>query len=402
MKYGKILAAVLILGLLLTGCDQPQPTGSETKRPGGSTGTVTTQAPTEPGTSLAASPEDLPATGENPAFVALAGSCDGSFLGLLCNDPADPRAPQPTETWNEGEFDRLLICPRWPGTQVSAYRLAEDGSLEGPVYSSVCGEGGVIAAALDRPEGGPAWCVILRSPQGWEGGFTLRYNGNTGTPFLEFISDPRASALYEALPAYETVEPLELMLGEEVLWSFLRASARLHLDPWEAMSRCCAVYGDFGDSAAFTLWSQSREGDTCQLLAARFREGYYQEGADLTKAAAAQYAAFQAHGNELGILGPEPVEETELYYTLTGLTVYNPLLAVKTVEISVNGQDLGSFELTEGDQCTLLPFDELPHYTADKPLEIQIKVLETRQGFQPDAALLEVWPALGGSVSGAR
>ena len=408
MKNGKILAAVLALGLLLTACDKPQvkPTGTET--PPQSTQAVTSlpadtkESEATETLSTAPATEAAPENGENPAFTDLAGRCDGSFLGLLCNDPSDPRAPQPTETWNEGAFDRLLICPRWPGTQVSAYRLREDGSLEGPVYSSVSGEGSVIAAALDRPEGSPAWCVILRSPQGYEGGFTLQYNGNTGTPFLEFVTDPRASALYDALPAYETVEPLEQMLGEQVLWSFLRESARKNLDPWEAMTRCCAVYGDFGDSAAFTLWSHIREGDACHLLAARFREGYYEEGADLTQATAFQYAGFLAHGNELGILGPEPVEETELYYTLTGLTVYNPFMAAKTVDVSVNGQDLGSFALREGDLCTILPFDSLPRYTADKPVEIQVRILETREGFTPDTVPLEVWPALGGSVSGER
>lgn len=103
--------------------------------------------------------------------------------------------PIPTVIWNEGEYDKLVIVPRYVGSRVCAYRAwyDDEGYLntdETPVYETVAEDGCEIGASLERPEGGAAWYVSIELPNGRSAGMTLHYNGRYGTPLYEFLQEP--------------------------------------------------------------------------------------------------------------------------------------------------------------------------------------------------------------------
>lgn len=342
---------------------------------------------------------------ENEAFTNLVGACEDAILGVIYNDPFVDGNPVPTVVWNEGEYDRLVIYPRYVGSEVSAWRIVwtgEEGQtreLEGPVYSAVCGQGDCFAAALDRPEGAAGWVVTVTSPDGAEDGLELDYNGRYGTFAYEYLVDDAASPLRREYPELEALYGLETVLGGEELHAFLRATVRERLDPWAAMKRFCSPLADFGDSAAYTCWQGEMDGDTYELQAVRLRENYDPGEGGLAERAAAQARQYAVDGNKGGILGPEAEAGEALYMDLTGLTVYNPTLLAQTVRVTVNGEEVGVFKLTEGDFCTLLELDctGLP---ADVPIQVTLHVEQSRGA--EGAAILEAWPGIGGNISGAR
>ena len=425
MKHPVYLIVILILSLVLSACagqrlpsDAP---GSEAPNsdtlpamsvlPGEQPETAFSEAPVtafsqQESTSATAEPDPKPgALTENTAFADLAGPCDGSVLALLYNAPFADGEPAPSIVWNEGEYDQLVVYPRYVGSTVSVYRVSYDAEgkpeLENtPAYTAVCAQGDSIGAALDRPEGGPCWIVSVQAPNGAEAACELAYNGRYGTPAYEYLTDPSASSLYRQLPEPEELGDLEGVLGRDVLWSFLRAAARAGIDPWQAMTSYCAPYADMGDSAAYTLSACEMEGDTCRLEAVLLRENYDPGEGSLAERAAAQAALYEQIGNAGGILKPDAAEGEALYADLKGITVYNPTLLARTVSVTVNGTDAGTFQLTEGDFCTLLELDfaKLP---ADRPAEILVRVTEARGG-DPSRAVLELWTALSGNISGAR
>ncbi len=435
MRKNLILICGLILALLLSACAGPreaaetaapttaqngeslsaestQPTESDTEAPEPDTLAVEQTEETPEPTAEPADPE-APAE-ENSAFTQRFGDCDGSLLAAIYNAPFMDGVPSPTVTWNEGEYGRLVIYPRYVGSVVSLYPLEYDGEgqmrqIGEPVYTSVCREGDCIAAALDRPDAAPCWMLMVKSPEGAEAGYPLAYNGRYGTYAYEYLSDPSASSWYPQLPAQEELECFEEVLGKDVLYSFMRAVARREIDPWQAMWDYCTPLTDIGDGAAYTMYSCEMDGDVCRLDTAMLREGYdpaenTREHLSLEERVAGQAALYQQVGNRYGILGLSgEYSETDrppLVVDLKGLTVYNPTLLAKRVSVQVNGADAGEFDLEEGDFCTLLDmdFNDLP---GDQAQHIQVRVIETRGG-DPSRAILEVWPGLGGNISGAR
>lgn len=425
MKRQVILTGILILTLILSACaGQRMPSeapesetpnrntiSADSTLPGEQTEAVMTDAPVtafshQQNVTSSAESDPIPGTlTENTAFAHLAGPCDGSVLAVLCNAPFADGDPAPSIVWNQGEYDQLVVCPRYVGSTVSAYRVSYDAEgkpeLENaPAYTAVCAEGDSIGAALDRPEGGPCWIVSVQAPNGAETACELVYNGRYGTPAYEYLTDPSASELYRQLPEPEALGALEGVLGRDVLWSFLRASARAAIDPWQAMKRFCAPYADMGDSAAYTRSCCEMEGDTCRLEAVLLRENYDPGEGSLAERAAAQTALYEQIGSAGGILKPDAEEGEALYVDLKGLMVYNPTLLARTVSVTVNGADAGTFQLTEGDFCTLLDLDftKLP---ADRPVEILVRVTQAK-GDDPSRAVLELWTNLSGNISGAR
>ena len=423
----RILVILLALALLTAGCaaqNNQEPstsapaTGSDvtelqtTELPETSTGTdpagtaeatVSAEPETEPEPVTAT--EENPGLPENEAFTSLIGSCDSSILGMICNDPFPDGEPAPTVIWNEGEYDRLCVCPRYVGSVVSARRILRDESggivgVEDPAYTTVCENGTVIGAALERPEGGACWVVTVIAPNGAEDGYELEYNGRYGTLRYEFLTDPAASELYDELPQPEALGDLNDILGADVMQAFLRQAARMELNPWKAMRDYCAPFGDYGDAAAYTVSAGEMEGDTFYLEAVRLREGYDPGNGTPAERAAAQAELYAQIGNERGILGPDREGGEALYVDLKGITVYNPTLSARKVTVSVNGEVHSAWELEEKDFCTLIPLDvgDLP---ADVPVTVQIQVVETRGG-DPADAILEVWTSLGGNISAAR
>ena len=156
---------------------------------------------------------------------------------------------------------------------------------------------------------------------------------------------------------------------------------------------------DFGDSAAYTVCQGEMDGDSYRLQAARLREGYDPGAGSIAERTAAQAARYAEIGNAGGILAEGHTEGETLYFDLNGLTIFNPTLLAREVTITVNGIETGTYDLTEGDFITLLDVcaGELP---ADVPIQVEIKVTDSRG--DPNAAILEAWPGVGGNISGAR
>lgn len=430
-----ILVCLLILALLLGGCateggvvsgteEKPTvptlaspavPEGSDTDEelPASST-EAAEPASTEP---LRTEPEHWdPEDGElsayfdeNPAFTAIAGpNCDPSILAVLYNDPFADGEPKPTVVWNEGEFDRLVICPRWIGSMIDVWQIErslEDGEeterLEGPVYTAVCESGDSYGAALERPDAAAKWAVSVTVPEFGNAYLELNYNGRYGTPAYEYLTDNSAAinaAAQTMDPAYAEIAANEL--GEDFFYAFLRAAFRSGKDLWAAIEQYCSPIGDYGDGAAYTQCECEMEGDTCRMDAAQLREGY-DPGSDGSVAdrAEAQAQRYAEIGNAEGILGIDPERNEALYFDLKGITVYNPTLLAQEVQITVNGEDAGTFSLTEGDFVTLLDLglEKLP---ADTAIRVEARV--TRSRGPAEAAILELWPGLGGNISGSR
>ena len=427
MRY-RILACLLVLAMLLVGCEpktaapvKTDPVDSsvvpseaevsvsdETEEDLIPTSKMETIPETEissetpPMTSESEPPVELV---ENEAFTRSAGTnCDPAILGVIYNAPFADGDPVPTEIWCEGEYDRLVVCPRWVGSELSAWRILHDYEeeteherLDGPIYTSVCEAGTCVGAALDRPEGEDAWALSVTAPDGSEASLVLRYNGRYGTYAYEYLT-VSGVPVYDSMDTGILQELLDAM-GPEALCSLLRTARRINKSPWAVIEQYCTPMLDFGDSAAYTVCQGEMDGDSYYLQAARLREGYDPGEGSIAERTAAQADRYAEIGNALGILAEGHTEGEALYFDLNGLTVYNPTLLARAVTITVNGVETGTYDLTEGDFITLLDVSvgELP---ADAPIQVEIRVAESRG--DPNAAILEVWPGVGGNISGAR
>lgn len=382
--------------VIMSGTELPETTTETTPSTEPAASSEATE-PTEP-----TEPTLLP--GENTAFHELIGSCDGSILGAVYNAPFSLGEPNATTVWNEGEFDRLVVYPRYVGSEVTAWQLAKDESGEtvgklGPVFSAVCADGDCIAAALDRPEGQSAWLLQIKAPDGTKASLELTYNGRYGTPTLEYLTNPSGSNLNVSLPEIEDLSWLEEIIGANALYGFLRAADRAGLEPWQAIYDYCEPLSEWDDSAAYTVYHGDMYEGTYYLELGRLRESYDSNEGSIADRLTAQYEAYERIGNSMNILQPGHKDGEALYVDLKGITVYNPTLLVKKVSVSVNGQSMGKFELTDGDFCTLIELD-LTGLSAYQPVEVEVRVEESR--CKPADAILEVWSALGGNISGAR
>lgn len=373
-------------------------------------------------------------------FFRESGSFDDSILAAIYNGPFSGDSPTPTVVWNEGEQDRLLIYPRYADSVVSARRIVYGTGEykqaaeieEDPVFSTVCGAEDCIGAALERPEDAPCWYLTVQAPDGAVGSWLLAYNSH-GTPAYEFLTDGSGSGedndnrkYYDEYDNWYTATAILEELGYDTIYfqggdydasvpyvllggSLMRAAAALPaqsgLEPIQLL--CNSLSG--GDAAAGTVWENRMLGDTCRLDAAQVHEmymnGMHQENASLYPygESVEGLVAWQAEQfAEARLLGynRKAEEGQELQFDLSGLLVYNHTLAARTVSVSVNGEEAGVFSLTEGDFFTLIPLDYsgLP---GDRPVRVELRVLETRFG-TPEQALLWLLPFLGSPLSGGR
>ena len=410
-----IISTLLILTLLLTACAAGKLPASDGATEAAQTDgkavvtdaeTEATKPETEP-TPVEPDPTEPEAElRENSAFTHRFSDCSETVIGFLYNEPFSEGDPIPTEVWNEGEFDKLVLVPRYVGSTVSAYQISydEDGLMqlaEEPAYSSVISDGDEIGASLYRPEGAASWYVSITLPDGRSAGMALAYNGRYGTPLYEFIEDPYLSKLIEEPTAMEDWAPQMELIGSERFWAFWRAAMRSGMDPWDACERFHSLLTEVGDGAAFTRVSGGNmDGDTFRFQTARFHMAYFAEGDSLQEETSYQYERYQSVGNADGILGPDAeANGEELFFTLTGLTIFNPGLSAKQVQITVNGIDCGSFDLSPNDFCTLIPL-ELPDFKADQPISVEVKVLSVNYG-TTDTAIIDVYPGLSSNISNA-
>ncbi len=428
MKRLHILAGLLAIAVLFSACmagpttNDPANTTPETaavpeleipaettEAPARQTTEVPAEATAEP-TEAETAPETtahVPQDGdESSAFSGIFSGCDETIYGVLYNAPFTNGEPAPTEVWNRGEYDQLVLIPRYVGTTVRAYEMELDENWQpvakqAPVYTTVSQDGCVIGASLQRPEGAPAWYVEMELPDGRSAGMALSYNGRYGTARYEFLTDPYASSLVQTPSVMDDWAPSIERFGSDVVWAYWRAATRMGLDPWEATSEFFTELTEIGDGAAFTLREdQDMENGVYHFDAARFHTAYYTEKGTLGEAVRAQYNLYSSVGNRFGILGPDdPYRNDPLVYQLKGLTIYNPSLAAATVRIRLDHEDVGTFDLSAGDFCTLIPLD-LPEFEASRPVSVDVEVLETYYG-TPEEAIIQVWPGIGSNISGA-
>ena len=399
---------------------------------------------------IAAVSESLPLPSEEPddtqppeqiqsVFPGIFSAFDTSVLAAIYNAPFPDGSPTPTVVWNEAEQNRLVIYPRYAGSTVSARRIIRDADGNGaieetPVYTTVCGEGDCIGAALERPEV-PCWVITVQTPDGAEGSWVLTRNSQYGTPTYEYLtcggdtgasSDPFSGSefygsiaeqqlrhtgydsrvgneyVYHLLP-YNNSNPF-VLLGESMLSAIVRA-----LEPFGKDASSWMWNNWFADEGTVYMQMETEmEGDTCRMKAAVFFELYmdemYAEDLNPRDRTMEETVAWQAERFSeeriIGAAGHLAEEGEEVYFNLQGLLVFNPTLSAKTVSITVNGADAGRYTLTEGDFYTWIPFDG-PNLPGDKPVAVEVRVVDTYFG-APDRAILDLWPEMRSIFRGGR
>ena len=402
-----------------------------------------TEGPTELETALPTEPPAAERRMENPFSGPLASASD-YVLAAVYNEPFDQGIPAPTVNWNAGAEDRLVIYPRYPGSTVSARRIVYDAEgrasiEETPVYSTLCGPEDCIAASLERPAEGPAWVLTVRTPDGMNADWVLLRNSRYGPLSFENLCDlvPYAgedAALFENSELYGSIADRLLggvgydgqrqgsvyqMLPYDADSPFVRLGlSQLHgifqaLEPF-GINAGAFVWNEWfaEEAAAWTVAESRMEGDSCVLEAGVVHEYYmnelykenFVEGQGSPEQSVAEEIAGQARlfarDRLLGYGGQEAAQGESLRFDLHGLLVYNPTLAAKSVSLSVNGREAGSFALTEGDFFTWIPLD-FPNQPGDAPLRVEARITETYFG-APDRALLNLWPQLGSNLRGGR
>ena len=431
MKCWKLITPLLVLILLLmacTGADRPAApetqrtaegdvlpkpdtpeAGSESLPAQDSAGSTeaASPVPTPDTAPVSSAPEETTPSAPRPevseAFAKLFPDCPDSVTAVVLNETFPNGMLDASISWNQGEYDRLCLVPRYVGSVVAAYRLTADesGALhreEVPVYSGTAENGAVYSAALERPEGFPAWYLEVTTPDGSSSGLTLEYNGRTGTPPVEFLnvfSEEQAEFIQTI--ASENIVPLSL----DDLNAYAQAAAAEGLSPWEAADRYFSQLNDIGDGAAFTK-SEGHEmvGNVYRFRMARIHQNYLVEAYGIDEIVTGQYSIYDQLGNTFGILGPEAGDvHPDLVWHLTGLTVFNRLLAAREIRVTVDGEDFGTFSLPADQVVTLIPIDQ-PDRIADHPIDVEITVVSTWYGEASDA-WIDVFGGIQSNISSA-
>ena len=146
-----------------------------------------TEEPTEPTEATVPPTEPAPVLEENEAYLPY--KTEQNSLAVIVNTPFTEDLSA-TEVWFEGEIDAAYIIPRYVGSKIALYRInweVEGNSTYSLERSAEACNGCIIYGALFRPEGMPMWYVEITAPDGRSEGLTLYYNGDTGTPHLEYI-----------------------------------------------------------------------------------------------------------------------------------------------------------------------------------------------------------------------
>lgn len=211
----KMLAAMLLLCALLTGCaaapsepTEAPATAAPTEQPASVSETAspteskTEAVPTEtsapskaPETSAHAEPSETQGLVESSAWKNYVNQNEvpEDALAVIFNAPFD-REPDATVTWREGEYERAYVIPRYVGGSVNLFPVTWDETTYDPIVGdkaaeSVTAEDGcVIDSVLERPEGMAMWYIEAASPDGRRAGMILFYNGDTGTPPVEYLT----------------------------------------------------------------------------------------------------------------------------------------------------------------------------------------------------------------------
>ena len=369
---------------------------------------ASTEAPAE--TQTQTEPQSIASS----AFSWSACAFEESVLAVICNEADAEGDFTPTVIWNEGTQDRLLICPRYEGSTVSASRITyseETGyALEAPAYSTVCGPDACIGAAFERPEQNPAWLITVSTPDGKEGSWILGRN-EYGTPGWEFVTAENSTyqptgSIYASERAAgataikllkasgyssvdliryyddgDNIDSLLRSVGKSILPSVARVTDHFGPDPFDWLFDELDFSPDPDtDEPTWMICEQQLRNGVWALDTARVHAMYLDEAwnKDLAEKVAIQAERF-AEKRMLGYAGQMAETGEDLHFDLHGLLVYNSTLSAKTVSITVNGEDAGEFSLTEGDFFTWIPLEyaDLP---GDRPVHVELRVVDTYFG----------------------
>ncbi len=376
---------------------------------------ASTEAPAE--TQTQTEPQSIASS----AFSWSACAFEESVLAVICNEADAEGDFTPTVIWNEGTQDRLLICPRYEGSTVSASRITyseETGyALEAPAYSTVCGPDACIGAAFERPEQNPAWLITVSTPDGKEGSWILGRN-EYGTPGWEFVTAENSTyqptgSIYASERAAgataikllkasgyssvdliryyddgDNIDSLLRSVGKSILPSVARVTDHFGPDPFDWLFDELDFSPDPDtDEPTWMICVQQLRNGVWALDTARVHAMYLDEAwnKDLAEKVAIQAERF-AEKRMLGYAGQMAETGEDLHFDLHGLLVYNSTLSAKTVSITVNGEDAGEFSLTEGDFFTWIPLEyaDLP---GDRPVHVELRVVDTYFGTAEQSVL---------------
>ena len=376
---------------------------------------ASTEAPAE--TQTQTEPQSIASS----AFSWSACAFEESVLAVICNEADAEGDFTPTVIWNEGTQDRLLICPRYEGSTVSASRITyseETGyALEAPAYSTVCGPDACIGAAFERPEQNPAWLITVSTPDGKEGSWILGRN-EYGTPGWEFVTAENSTyqptgSIYASERAAgataikllkasgyssvdliryyddgDNIDSLLRSVGKSILPSVARVTDHFGPDPFDWLFDELDFSPDPDtDEPTWMICEQQLRNGVWALDTARVHAMYLDEAwnKDLAEKVAIQAERF-AEKRMLGYAGQMAETGEDLHFDLHGLLVYNSTLSAKTVSITVNGEDAGEFSLTEGDFFTWIPLEyaDLP---GDRPVHVELRVVDTYFGTAEQSVL---------------
>ena len=256
------------------------------------------------------------------------------------------------------------------------------------------------------------------------------YSEKTGTLYFECdgtlisISGPKGRNDYDALRALCGLERVEIeryypamdvdfekygddalqiaLLGEEDYRAYEQAVAALGLEPREAAVQYCTDLTELGDPCAgWTETEREKITDGYYVInTARLRAHCYDENqTTLLCRVASQYERFQ--NGDRSALGPDPGpgqsrDDAELYYDLTGLTVFHPAIPNAKLRVSVNCVECGNIRLNADGGCTLIPID-VPERAADRPVLIELRLLDA-----PADTDIRVYVGLDSNISRAN
>ena len=177
--------------------------------------------------------------------------------------------------------------------------------------------------------------------------------------------------------------------------AFEQTVSALGLSFGDAARQYCTVLTEVGDGAGWTSANCVKQEDGSYLMeVARLRSSCYDSGLPtLAAQVASQYEYFL---NDKGdVLGPgrTRADADDLIFQLTGLTVFHPAGSGAKLHVIVNGTDCGDFELSSDSGCTLIPL-ELPEYVADKPVRVELRLVDA-----PESTEIDVYAGLSSNVS---
>ncbi len=248
-RIAMLLALVLCLSLLLSACAKDEMKDESKTDPTTAVQTTADPEPTQQPTEPEQPTEPAPMVDLNTAYSGYDYILAPNALGIMLNEPLSDSAPEPSETWLDGEYERAYIIPRFLGTVVELYAVTidDEGATQiaaEPAYRTVTEDGCVIYGSFPRPEGMPIYYLKLTAPDGTVFGMELGFNGRTGTPPTQYLCDTLESEEAEAVMT-------DLLGTEEYSWGVEEACSIVEGVPYVNFRVMRLVTDDAGSHTSY-------------------------------------------------------------------------------------------------------------------------------------------------------